>query len=67
MEDFIKALQILLKYGNPRNPFHCEHDYLYIDIQSDLVSEEDKVELKSMGIFEDEENGGFGSYRYGSC
>lgn len=30
MKDLVKALQILLKYGNPRNPLHCEHDILYI-------------------------------------
>ena len=28
MEDLIKALQILLKYGNPKYPTHCEHDEL---------------------------------------
>ena len=30
MKNFIKALFILLKYENPINPFHCEHDILYI-------------------------------------
>ena len=30
MEDLIKALQILLKYGNPKYPTVCEHDILYI-------------------------------------
>ena len=69
MEDLIKALQILLKYGNPRNPFHCEHDYLYVDIDSSEVSDEDKKELDKLGFFEDTEydETGFGSFRYGSC
>ena len=30
MENLIKALQILLKYGNPKRPTHCEHDELTI-------------------------------------
>ena len=30
MEDLIKALQILLKYGNPSYPTHCEHDELRV-------------------------------------
>ena len=69
MEDLIKALQIFLKYGNPRNPFHCEHDYLYVDIPFEKVSEEDVAELDKLGFFKDSEyeDDGFGSYRYGSC
>jgi hypothetical protein len=69
MEDLIKALQILLKYGNPRNPTGCEHDILYVHIDPSLVSEKDIKELDKLGFFVDEENGseGFGSYRYGSC
>jgi len=69
MEDLIKALQIFLKYGNPRNPFHCEHDYLYVDINPELVSDDDKKTLDELGFFIDGEYGGegFGSYRYGSC
>ena len=69
MEDLIKALQIFLKYDNPDYPFHCEHDYLYVDIDSEKVSEEDKAELDELGFFIDEEYSGFGfgSYKYGSC
>ena len=69
MEDLIKALQILLKYGNPRNPSHCEHDYFYVDINPELVSKEDIEELDKLGFFVDEEydGEGFGSFRYGSC
>ncbi len=68
MEDLIKALQIFLKYGNPRNPSHCEHDYFYINIDPELVSEEDKTELSNLGFNIDSEFGGdgFGSFRYGS-
>lgn len=69
MEDLIKALTILAKYGNPRCPFHCEHDYLYIDISPKKVSKEEIVELDKLGIFIDEEydGEGFGSFRFGSC
>jgi hypothetical protein len=69
MEDLIKALQIFLKYGNPYSPCHCEHDYLYIDINPELVSAEDIEQLDNLGFFIDAEYGGrgFGSYRFGSC
>lgn len=69
MEDLIKALQILFKYGNPRNPSHCEHDYFYVKIDPELVSEQDIKTLDELGFFIDEEygGGGFGSFRYGSC
>ena len=69
MENLIKALQIFLKYGNPNYPTHCEHDYLYVDINPSLVSDEDKAELDKLGFFVDSEydGDGFGSFRYGSC
>lgn len=69
MEDLIYALQIFLKYGNPENPSHCEHDYFYIDIDPELVSNDDQIILAEFGFFIDEDFGGkgFGSYRYGSC
>ena len=80
MEDLIKALQILLKYGNPKYPTHCEHDELTIHgIEPELISAEDKKELSDLG-FEiniegvyDEENdytpdeSKIYSFRYGSC
>jgi hypothetical protein len=68
MEDLIKALQIFLKYGNPRYPSHCEHDYFYVNIKPELISDEDKEELDMLGFFIDQEyeGEGFGSFRYGS-
>ena len=66
MEDLIKALLIFLKYGNPRNPTCCGHDTLYIcGIDPVNVSEEDKLELDTLGFFVDDEC--FKSYRYGSA
>lgn len=70
MEDLIKALQLLLKYGNPPYPTHCEHDILIIcGINPADVSEEDKAELDKLGFFVSTEYGDecFASYRYGSA
>ena len=71
MEDLIKALQIFLKYGNPEYPTHCEHDSLYVDIAPELVTDEDKEILEELGFYSGEDSqeyeGGFYSYRYGSC
>lgn len=68
MEDLIKALQILLKYDNKEYPCGCEHDYFYIDINPELVSKEDIIELDKLGFSIDQEYGGdgFGSFKYGS-
>ena len=66
MEDLIKALQIFLKYGNPRFPTHCEHDVLDVNIEFDHVSPDDIEELESLG-FTESEHGTFMSYRFGSC
>jgi hypothetical protein len=67
MEELIKALQIFLKYGNPDYPTHCEHDELFIDIDPELVSEEDKKVLDELGFFPNDYNGYFSSYKFGSC
>lgn len=69
MKELIEALNIFLKYGDPSHPFHCEHDYLYVDIPYSEVSEEDRKRLHELGFFEDKEygDGGFGSFKYGSC
>jgi hypothetical protein len=69
MKELIEALQILLKYGNPTYPTHCEHDVLTIvGISPDLVSDEDKARLDELGFFVSNEYGdGFQSFRYGSA
>lgn len=70
MKDLIEALQILLKYGDPRNPTHCEHDVLtVVGIDPSDVAEEDKARLEELGFFISDEYGEpmFRSYRYGSA
>lgn len=69
MEDLVKAFYIFNKYSNDRNPTHCEHDYLFVNVHPDIVSDEDKAELDKLGFIIDCEYGGngFGSFRFGSC
>ena len=70
MSDLIEALQIFLKYGNPRWPTHCEHDVLMIvDIDPDDVSPEDKKKLDELGFIVANEFGddAFMSFRFGSA
>ena len=71
MEKLIEALQILLKYGNPTFPTHCEHDVLIISGQINPVdvSKEDIKKLDELGFFVSEEYGNkhFRSFKYGSC
>ncbi len=71
METLIKALQIFLRYGNPEWPTCCEHDVLYVDIDPSIVSLEDIEELDKLGFMvgDDHEqwDGGFYSYKFGSC
>lgn len=70
MDDLIKALQILRKYGNPTHPTNCSHDLLFVDIDPSKVSDEDKKELDELGFFDGAGNdceGGFCSFKCGSC
>lgn len=68
MKDLIEALQIFLKYGNPGWPTHCAHDVMYVIIDYDTVSDEDKNQLEKLGFIKDNVDGeGFMSYRYGSA
>lgn len=70
MSDLIEALQILLKYGNPDYPTHCEHDVLMIGgIYPEDVTDEDKEKLEELGFFVSDEYGEkmFKSFKFGSC
>ncbi len=70
MDDFIEAMQIFRKYGNPRHPFQCEHDTLHVHVvKPSEVSEDDCVRLDQLGFFPmgSDEDSHWASYRYGSC
>ena len=68
MKDLIEALQIFLKYGNPHSPTNCSHDVLWVNINPEDVSDEDKARLDELSFFVSEEDGyGFTSFRFGSC
>lgn len=67
MDDLIKALSIFRKYGNPTYPTHCEHDVMYIDINPELVSDDDKKTLDKLGFVVDTDDDMFMSFRFGSC
>ena len=68
MKDLIEALTILLKYGNPGHPTHCEHDELTIcGIDPDDVSAKDKRRLDELGFFVSDGGGCFRSFRFGSA
>jgi hypothetical protein len=66
VKDLIEALTIFLKYGNPDEPTHCEHDELFVAIDPSVVSDEDKVRLEELS-FTPNSVGGFSSHRFGSC
>ena len=70
MKGLIEALQILLKYGDPAYPTHCEHDVMAIcGIDPSDVSDEDKAKLDALGFIVSDEFGEeqFISYKYGSA
>ena len=68
MKDLIEALQIFLKYGNPYNPTHCEHDILTVcGIEPSDVSKEDKAKLGKLGFCVSDSEECFCSYRFGSA
>jgi len=67
MNKLIEALNIFLKYGNPAFPTHCEHDELYVMIEPNLVSEEDKAKLDQLGFFPHESGEYFASFTFGSA
>lgn len=65
MDDLIAALTIFRKYGNPRNPTHCEHDELTVCIEPSAVSDEDRAALEKLSFHANRD--GFYSFRFGSA
>ncbi len=67
MEDLIKALQIFLKYGNPKYPFYCADEVLQVhEYNISIFSDEDIEELEELSFYWDEDNECFSSSKYGS-
>ena len=66
MDELIKALTILRRYGNPDYPTHCEHDQLTVMVDPAAVSPEDLAELERLGFLPGDE-GTFYSFRFGSA
>ena len=66
MEDLIAALQIFLRYTESEYPTNCEHDTLYVMVDPEGVSKEDKSKLAKLGFFVPGDGGCFVSYRFGS-
>jgi hypothetical protein len=64
-EQLVEVFTIASKYGDKKWITHCEHDEMWLCIDGEKVSEEDKKRLDELGFFEDD--GGFKSYRHGSC
>lgn len=68
MDDLIEALTILRKYGNPEWPTHCEHDVMhFVDIDRDDMANEDIKRLDELGLFWDEDEECFISFKFGSA
>lgn len=62
MEDLIQALLIFQKYLKPGDlgydfPTECEHDELYVNVNPDIVSVEDKTILLELGFIPSEYEG----------
>jgi hypothetical protein len=68
MSDLIKALQIFLKYADPKYPTNCNHDVLVVcGIGKNDLSEEDRASLDALSFQWSDEYGGWLSFRFGSC
>lgn len=67
MDKLIRALQIFLKYGNPSYPTCCEHDVMYVMVDYDSVSDDDKTTLEKLGFIHEPDNNMFQSFVFGSA
>lgn len=67
IDEIIEALTILKNYGDPRFPFHCEHDTLYVMVDPEKVPEDDLKRLEVLGFRPSNLGGCFESSRYGSA
>lgn len=67
MSDLIEALQIMLKYCDPKYPTCCIHDTLIVAVDPAVVAQNDKERLHVLGFAPSVEfDHCFVSYRFGS-
>ena len=68
MNDLIEALTILSKYCDLADkwPTNCDHDVFFVKADETKVSPDDRRRLDVLGFMPDDD-GGFLSYRFGSC
>lgn len=68
MNDLIEVLTILAAYGDVPYPTRCTHDTLYFcpAVDASEMKPEDVARLGELDVFENED-GGFYSFRFGSC
>jgi hypothetical protein len=67
--DLIHGLTILRKYATDGYPTNCSHDVLWVNVDPANVPEDVKKDLAEIGFIagEGEFDGGFYSFRFGSC
>jgi hypothetical protein len=65
MNDLIEALTLFAKYTTAAHPTHCEHDELYVLVDPERVSREDRTRLKALGF--EVGPGNFRSLRFGAA
>lgn len=67
MKDLVEAFQIFAKYTDARNPTHCEHDVLAVNVvHKKDVSPEDHARLDELGFDWSDEDEMYKSFRFGS-
>ena len=66
-DKLIAAFTIFKKYSDTNWPTHCEHDILYVIVNPEDVSEDDKAKLSDLGFQPDEDGEHFSSFAFGSA
>lgn len=51
LSNLVKALNIVLKYGDIERPTYCEHDELLLLVDPSVISQEDITALDELGFF----------------
>jgi hypothetical protein len=66
--DLIEGLTLLATaQDNDISPLHCEHDTLHVQADASRLTRQQLDHLESLGFHEDDDLGGFYSFRFGSA